>query len=108
MVSYDFYVNTYLGSTVPEKAFPGCAARAEAVLAGYERCCEVSCPGPDSRSMAVCAMAEELYRNDSRKGVASASIGGVRVQYRENAQTQESSRLCRAAAISACVPLTST
>lgn len=84
MVSYDFYVNTYLGSTVPEKAFPGCAARAEAVLAGYERCCQVSCPGPDSRAMAVCAMAEAVFEQAKSEGLSAATAGSVTVRYRED------------------------
>ena len=84
MVDYDFYVNTYLGSTVPEKAFPGCAARAEAVLAGYERCCKVNCPGPDSRAMAVCAMAEAVYEGQKADRISAATAGSVTVRYRED------------------------
>ena len=84
MVDYDFYVHTYLGSTVPEKAFPGCAARAEAVLAGYERCCKVNCPGPDSRAMAVCAMAEAVYEQAKSEGLSAATAGSVTVRYRSD------------------------
>lgn len=98
MADYEYYVNCYLGNLIPEQAFSALAMRAKAYLDKLSRTFLVS-GGEDERAMAVCAMAEELYRNDSRKGVASASIGGVRVQYRENAQTQESSRLYRAAAI---------
>ena len=45
MVDYDFYINTYLGSAIDEKNFPAAAARAAAVLEGYQRHCRVQCPG---------------------------------------------------------------
>lgn len=81
MVDYDFYVNTYLGSAIPGSAFPAAAARAAAVLEGYERRWQVDCPGPDSRAMAMCAMAEVLYSYGSSRFVESASVGSVSVRY---------------------------
>lgn len=81
MVDYDFYINTYLGSAIDEKNFPAAAARAAAVLEGYERRCRVRSPGPDSRKMAVCAMAEVLFQYGIGRLVESASIGSVSVRY---------------------------
>ena len=81
MVDYDFYINTYLGSTIDEKSFPAAAARAAAVLEGYERCCRVHCPGPDSRRMALCAMAEVIHSYGQSRFVDSASIGSVSVRW---------------------------
>lgn len=81
MVDYDFYINTYLGSAIDEKNFPAAAARAAAVLEGYERHCRVKCPGPDSRRLAVCAMAEVIHQYGVGRFVDSASIGSVSVKY---------------------------
>lgn len=81
MVDYDFYINTYLGSAIDEKNFPAAAARAAAVLEGYERRCRVRCPGPDSRRLAVCAMAEVIHQYGVGRFVDSASIGSVSVKY---------------------------
>lgn len=81
MVSYDFYVNTYLGSEMGEKQFSSMAAQAEAVLARFERLYRVS-GGELSRAMAVCAMAECLNEHQKRRGgVTSASVGSVSVRY---------------------------
>ena len=81
MVDYDFYINTYLGSAIDEKNFPAAAARAAAVLEGYERHCRVKCPGPDSRRLAICAMAEEIFRYGMGRLLDSASIGSVSVRW---------------------------
>ena len=83
MADYEYYVNCYLGSLIPQQEFSALARRAQAYLAQLERTFLVV-GGTDSKAMAVCAMAEELYRAGRRQGVASTSIGGVRVQYRED------------------------
>ena len=70
MADYDFYVNTYLGNTLTEKQFSKLAAQAASVLETYERSCKVQCPGPDSRNMAICVMAERLMEHEKRsKGI---------------------------------------
>ena len=81
MVDYDFYVNTYLGSAIPESAFPAAAARAAAVLEGYERRYTVECPGEDSRRMALCAMAEVIHNYGNSRFVESATVGSLSVRY---------------------------
>lgn len=81
MVDYEFYTAVYLGSSIPEKAFPGVAAQAEAELDRIKRYCRVSCPGEASEKMALCAMAEAVYDGRQRQGLRSASLGGVSVQY---------------------------
>lgn len=81
MVDYDFYINSYLGSAIDEKNFPAAAARAAAVLEGYERHCRVQCPGPESRRMAICAMAEVIFQYGVGRLVDSASIGSVTVRW---------------------------
>ena len=45
MVGFDFYTHEYLGSAIPEKAFSGVAARAEAVLARFKRIYRVESDG---------------------------------------------------------------
>lgn len=84
MPTYDFYQNTYLGSSIPESCFPQLIARAEAWLSKLERTCQVECPGPDSRAMALCAAAEALLARQKRGGVAQTTIGGVTVRYEES------------------------
>ena len=83
MVDFEFYVNCYLGSSVPEKAFSGVAAQAQAYLDRLKGYCRVVSSGADAENMAVCAMAETLWarRND---GIASASVGSVTVHYTED------------------------
>lgn len=82
MVDYDFYIHTYLGSVIPEKAFPGAAAQAARALERFERIYRVSCSGTESRAMAVCAMAEAVFRYGRRAGgVSAATSGEVSVRY---------------------------
>ena len=83
MVDFEFYVNCYLGSAIPEKAFSGVAAQAEAYLERIKGCCRVVSSGNDAENMALCAMAETLWarRND---GLASASVGNVTVHYTDD------------------------
>lgn len=80
MVDYTFYVNHYLGSAIPETAFSGVAAQAQRYLDRYKRIYRVESSGEEAESMAVCAMAEVLWRGRNA-GVASASIGSVSVRY---------------------------
>lgn len=80
MVQYEFYVNQYLGTCIPEKAFSGVAARAEQALNWLKRTCRVESSGQQAESMAICAMAESLWQNRN-KGVTSANIGSVSVRY---------------------------
>lgn len=82
MIDYDFYVNSYLGSAIPEKSFSGVAARAADALAALRRRYRVVGGDGVSEKMALCAMAETLYSYSGRKaGVTSATVGGVSVRY---------------------------
>ena len=79
MIDYDFYVNSYLGSAIPEKAFSGVAARAAEALQHLRQQYQVQ--GDEvSVKMALCAMAEVLYRQ-KKDGVSSATVGNVSVRY---------------------------
>jgi hypothetical protein len=83
-VTYDFYVDTYMGSAIPEKAFSGVAARATAMLERLKKICRVTCDGETSEKMAVCAMAETVYAYMGRRpGVSSASLGAASVHYED-------------------------
>jgi hypothetical protein len=81
VVTYDFYQNTYLGSALSEPAFRSAAARAESYLAALERSCQVSAAGPDSRAMAVCALAEKLDALRRTERVSQSTVGGVSIRY---------------------------
>lgn len=86
MIDYDFYVNSYLGSAIPERSFSGVAARAADALKAIRRRYQVRSTDEVSEKMALCAMAETLYAQSSRKaGVASATVGGVSVRYESSA-----------------------
>ena len=88
VVDYDFYVHTYLGSAVPEKAFDRLAARAREALELFARTYQVS-GGEDARRFALCAMAEALYAGQHRAELRSANIGGVQVSYENNKPLQK-------------------
>ncbi len=82
MVSYDFYTNAYLGSAIPEQAFPGMATRAQGILDRFRRVYRVESTGEEAENMALCAMAETLYATQRRQGgVSGATVGSVSVRY---------------------------
>ena len=82
MTDYAFYTDVYLGSAIPEKAFPGMALRAGEVLEKFRRSYRMAVSGEDSRKMAICAMAESLYAASKRRGgVTAAAVGEVSVRY---------------------------
>ena len=80
MANYEFYVNQYLGSAIPEKAFSRMAAQAEQVLNRFKGTYRVESSGQEAESMAICAMAESLWQHRN-KGLTSANIGSVSVRY---------------------------
>lgn len=86
MVCYEFYRTTYRGGSISSDDWPGYEARAEAQIARYERMYTVGYPGPQSRSMAICAVAEAMYSidlivNGEGGPVASVSVGSVSTSY---------------------------
>ena len=94
MVDYTFYTTVYLGSAIPEKAFPGVAAQAGAELDRIKRYCTVKNGGEEAEKLAICAMAEAIYECRKHPGVRSASLGGVSVSY----EGRDTSRAARRAA----------
>lgn len=80
MVKYEFYVNQYIGSDIPEKRFSGVATLAEQVLDRFKQTYQVESSGREAEAMAICAMAESLWQHKNR-GVTSASVGSVSVRY---------------------------
>lgn len=85
MISYEFYVNSYMGTAIPEKEFDALAARAVEALRRMERIYRVE--GTEvEHAMAVCAMAEVLRAWGKRRpGVKSESVGSASVQYEDGA-----------------------
>ena len=80
MANYEFYVNQYLGSFIPAKAFSGMAAQAARVLNRLKQTYRVESSGAEAESMAICAMAESLWQHRN-KGLSSANMGSVSVRY---------------------------
>lgn len=77
MVDYEFYVNGYLGSAIPEKAFSGVAAQAQHWLQKFEFLYRVEASGTEAKKMAVCAMAETLWARRSDR-IMPARYAGCR------------------------------
>ena len=65
MVDYEFYVNDYLGSAIPEKAFSGVATQAKDWLECFKSKYRVESSGWSAENMAICAMAESLWSRRS-------------------------------------------
>ena len=85
MADFAFYTDIYFGSAIPEKAFPGVAQQAKAILERFQRIYRVEVPGEDSLKMAICAMAESLHAHSKRRGgVTAATAGEVSVRYEES------------------------
>ena len=81
MTSYEFYVNSYMGTEIPQKEFPALAARAAEELNRFSRIYRVE-GAPVEHAMAVCAMAEVLRAWSSRRPwVKGESVGSASVQY---------------------------
>lgn len=85
MVTYDFYLDEYLGSSIPEANWEVLERDASAKLRQYKKNYTVTAEDENSEAMAVCAMAETLdYYESMLNGlglVQSASIGSVSVNY---------------------------
>lgn len=82
MLSFEFYRDIYLGSLIPEASFGELAGRAGEYLEKFKRVFRVE-GGEQAQAMALCAMAETLFRYRDRDGLRSATVGGVSVSYRE-------------------------
>ena len=65
MVDYEFYVNDYLGSAIPEKAFSGVATQARQWLQHFKNHYQVTSSGTEAEKLAMCAMAEALWHRQS-------------------------------------------
>lgn len=87
MADYSFYTQEYLGAEIPEKHFNRCMARAREALAALERRYSVT-GGTEERKLALCAMAEAVYRGEKHAGIVSAGTGSVSVRYAESGPRQ--------------------
>lgn len=75
MVDYEFYINDYLGSAIPEKAFSGVAAQARQWLQYLKNNYRVVSSGAEAEKLAMCAMAEALWRRQSGELVFPGKTG---------------------------------
>lgn len=87
MPDYAFYVEQYLGELIPSQKFAACAARAGEALDYFRRTFTVS-GGEVEQMLALCAMAETVYRTGRREGLVSATAGSVSVRYQEQGDRQ--------------------
>lgn len=86
MADYDFYTNTYGGSSLSYAEWELFGKRAAEKLAYYKRIYSVTALDDSAEGMAVCAMADALAyftaaQNGESGAVSSASIGSVSVSY---------------------------
>lgn len=86
MVTFDFYNNTYRGTSIPATDWSLFEKRAADQLARYKRIYTVTAPDENAEAMAICAMADAMayyaaVQNGTGGAVASASIGSVSVSY---------------------------
>ena len=94
-----FYKEIYGGTALEGAQLTEFLARAEDQLRLFEHVYEVTEFVENGRKLALCAMAEEMYRISGSVGVASATLGAVRVQYKNTTDRQILARLYRAAGI---------
>ena len=101
MADFVFYTQEYLGSKIPERAFPGALSQARAALSRLRRIYQVAQATAVEENMALCAMAEAIYEFDKAGNVASATVGSVSVRYLsgEDAQRRLGRELYRRACI---------
>ena len=82
VADFRFYREVYLGTALEETEFPEAAARAEDLLAEFQRNYRVS-GTPEAQAMAVCAMAEIMAYFDAAQngqgGLRYAKVGSVSV-----------------------------
>ena len=86
MVEYQFYQETYAGSSIAVTEWGLFEKRAAEKLAYYKRIYTVTAPDANAEAMAICAMADALvYFTAAQSGdggtVSAASIGSVSVSY---------------------------
>ena len=81
MVPYEYYKNEYMGQRIQEWNWPAACFRAEEKLAALEDKYTLIPYGPESRQMAVCAIAEvtSLFRWDFY--ITQERLGELNVEY---------------------------
>ena len=95
---FTYYQNTYLGTLIADTAFPQLALRASAVIdrITFNRAeDETVVANINSIKMAMCAVAEELQKQDSADGadgITSETIGSHSVSYAANSQRAKSNQ----------------
>lgn len=78
MVGYDFYIQTFMGGSIPSGDFARLSSRAQEQLERYKRLYRVTAPNTQAEGMAVCAMADALYYFETAANTPqSSSIGSV-------------------------------
>lgn len=85
MVDFEFYQTAYQGNDIPdESTFRPLRERAERTLRRYEAIYTVRAPQKCAKAMAVCAMADALYRFTEDQGgkVSSATVDNVSTSYK--------------------------
>ena len=74
-VSYDYYTSSYGGHLIPESSWNICVNKTEARLNRYTLG-RLQEPWPNEAKVAVCEMAECLYRYDQRDGKTAENNDG--------------------------------
>lgn len=84
MPDYGFYTDVYAGTMLKPGTFSQMLRQAVRWLEMLEQRCRVVAYGPESRKMALCAAAEELYRYRTTERIAQSAIGSVSIRYEKS------------------------
>ena len=71
---YDYYINTYLGTSIQEADFPRMALRASSFLDYYTQGRAIHNANLDALKMACCAVAEQYQSIDAANALAQKSL----------------------------------
>lgn len=84
MPDYQYYQEVFCGDLIPQKKFRNRIARALDWLEGTERLFSVYPFGPESRKLALCALAEVIHRWERANAYEEVTMGGVSVRYEKD------------------------
>ena len=93
MVPYTFYKEEYVGDLIQEWNWPAACFRAEEKLEALERKYRFTPYGPNSRMMAVCAIAEQTAYCRKDWYITKERQGEVNVEYDPDADKKLQKRI---------------
>lgn len=97
MVTYEYYTNTYKGGSIPETAFDKYARDAEydvnLITFGRIHKYDLTPETLELVKMAICAVADVRYKDDTQRDVSSETIGKMSRSYVKKGKTVDRQKL---------------